>query len=106
MAYSGVGFDLEECSGVFGGYIADPKKRSFIYCPAQQEFCRLRNPDRAVAVSHTQGPIFGDGDIVIGDGAIHNSAGFPSSYHSNKVQKLFKQSKFEVTDYDVYDVIF
>lgn len=67
-----------------------------MYSPAENEFLRLKNSEKAIGVSMIQGPIIGDGDLVIYDGAVCNSCRFPSSYESatNKVKKLFKSEKF------------
>jgi hypothetical protein len=97
---------LSKCNGVFGGFVKDTKKLSFIYSPQENEFCKLKNADRAIGVSHTQGPIIGDGDLVISDGALSNICRFPSSYESIKLKKLLKADRFEVNEYDVYQVIF
>ena len=69
-----------KCNGVFGGFVKDSKKLSFIYSPNENEFLRLKIPEKAIGVSMIQGPIFGDGDLVVSDGAIHNTCRFPSSY--------------------------
>jgi hypothetical protein len=67
----------------------------------------LKNSDKAIGVSYTQGPIIGDGDIAISDGAIHNSCRFPASYEpSGKLKKLMKADKFEVEEYDLYQLWF
>lgn len=40
----------------------------------------MRNPDKAIGVSYIQGPVIGDGDIVISDGGLYNICKFPVSY--------------------------
>ncbi len=52
----------------------------------------MKNGDRAIGVSHIQGPIIGDGDLVISDGALYNTCRFPISYESvnGKIKKLLK----------------
>ena len=90
ICYCEEAFDLSKSIGIFGGYIKDTKKLSFIFSPQENEFCKLKNADRAIGVSYTQGPIIGDGDFVISDGGLHNICRFPSSYESLKLKKLLK----------------
>ena len=58
-------------------------------------------------MGYIQGPIIGDGDIVISDGGLANSCKFPGSYEpSGKLKKLLKSDKFELEEYDVYQILF
>lgn len=79
---------------MFGGWVRDSKKLSFIYSPQENEFCKLKNGERALGVSYIQGPIIGDGDLVISDGGLYNTCRFPSSYESLKLKRLLKAEKF------------
>ena len=48
-------------------------------------------------MAYVQGPIIGDGDLVISDGGIINTCKFPISYEATgKVKKLLKTDKFEL----------
>jgi hypothetical protein len=54
------------------------KEFSFIY--NGDEYLKLKNKDKAISICASYGPIFGDGDIVIGDGNFHNYSQYPKSY--------------------------
>lgn len=71
---------MSKVNGLFGGYIKDAKKLSFIYSAQENEFAKLKNGDRSLGVSHIQGPIIGDGDLIISDGGLSNHTAFPVSY--------------------------
>jgi len=85
---------LSKTNALFGGYIKDPKKLSFIYSSQENDFAKLKNSDRSLGVSHILGPIIGDGDLVISDGGLMNFSNFPASYESMKMKKLFKNDRF------------
>ena len=80
---------------------------SFIYSPQENEFSKLKNQERAIGVSYTMGPIIGDGDLVISDSGLLNTCKFPVSYESTgKLKKLMKGDKFELEEYDVFELAF
>ena len=56
----------------------------------------MKNADRALGVSHIQGPIIGDGDLIIGDGGSYNVSRFPASFESGRIKKLLKTDKFDL----------
>lgn len=53
----------KQMNGLFGGFVKDTKGTSFIY--AGEEVLKVKNANRAFAVSHLHGPVIGEGDIVI-----------------------------------------
>lgn len=81
-------------NGIFGGFIADTSGKSFLYNCSFDDFYKLKDTSKAIGVSMINGPIFGNGDLVIGDKGIANTCRFPTSYETGKKKSLFKGSTF------------
>lgn len=55
----------------------------------------MKNANKAFAVAHVNGPIIGDGDIIINEGNIDNECNYPKSYEvGKKTGKLLKSNRF------------
>ncbi len=72
----------KQTNGLFGGFVKDTKGTSFIY--TGEELLKVKNVNKAFAVTHVNGPIIGEGDIVIKDGNIDNECNYPKSYDVGK----------------------
>jgi hypothetical protein len=75
--------------------VKDTKGTSFIY--TGEEVLKVKNANKAFAVAHVNGPIIGDGDIVVKEGNIDNECNYPRAYEvGKKAGKLLKSNRFEL----------
>ena len=55
----------------------------------------MKNANKAFAVAHVNGPIIGDGDIIINEGNVDNECNYPKSYEvGKKTGKLLRSNRF------------
>jgi len=73
-----------------------------------QDSYKIVNKDKAYKSVPGQGPIIGDGDIVLTNNGQNNFSNFPKSYQSPKIKKqtLTLKPYFNINNYDVYKVSF
>ena len=82
----------------------DKSGKSFLYSATHDDIYKIKDQNKAIGVSLVHGPIFGNGDLVIGDKAISNTSKFPVSYLPGRKKTLFKSQNFEIEEYDVFQL--